>query len=169
MSLPQAAPEYGTTALRAVAALIAGTITGGVLVAGFAIASGTLRPESVIADFTVIFIAAAVVWAGGLFLAAPLPWIVLHRLGWRRWPVAVALGAVLSFLAVLGLMTNAFGLIPWDGISVADNDGPMWTDGRITAHGWADALDVAALCGAAGTVVGFVVWRVAYRRAASTS
>ena len=116
----------------------------------------------------VVFVYAAVVWAIGLVAVAAVPWAFLHHYGYRNWPVAVALGAILTFIVVSGFLTNGFGAYAGSGgLSAADNGEPTWVDGRLTAHGWSEALIFAAICSTAGAIVGLVVWRTAYRRAGS--
>lgn len=114
----------------------------------------------------IYFVYAAVIWAVGLVLAASWPWAILHRLNIRGWQAAAALGTMLTFLVTLAVLTNGFGAIGTFAFSAADSQGPTWIDGRLTAHGWANAVDFAATCAAIGACVGLVVWRVAYRRAA---
>ena len=49
-------------------------------------------------DALIVFTYAAVVWAAGLLVIAPVPWLMLHRNGWRSWWIAAVLGAGLSFV-----------------------------------------------------------------------
>jgi hypothetical protein len=111
-----------------------------------------------------VFTYASVIWFAGLCLAAPLPWAILHHYKMRSWPIAVAIGAILTFIVVLGLVTKGFNLfVVAEGFSASDDGGPTWVNGRITSHGWVEALKVALMCSIAGAMVGAVVWRVAYR------
>ena len=114
-----------------------------------------------------IFAYAACVWAAGLILVASVPWAILHYNEKRSWRVAVALGALLTFVVTFGLITNGFGLIVSGNFSAGDAGGPAWVDSRLTLHGWADAFQTALVCSAAGALVGLVVWRTAYRRVQS--
>jgi hypothetical protein len=155
---------YETTLSRAVLALVVGTIVGTIIVTLFAVLTDInyFREYGGPGVIPLVFIYAAFFWGAGLFLVAPLPWVILHRYHQRTWPLAVAFGIILTFVVVLGLMTYGFGLFT-SGYSAADNGGPLWIDGRLTLHGWAEAAKVAAMCGVAGALVGLVVWRVAYR------
>src|SRR5262249_45232351 len=82
------------------------------------------------------------VWLFGLILFASVPWWLLHKLGQRDWLTAVLLGIVLTvavwFLVVPGISFQA---------------------GTIRA-----VAESALRFAAAGAIVGFIVWRVAYRR-----
>jgi hypothetical protein len=71
-----------------------------------------------------VFTYAAFVWGAGLFLAAPVPWAILHHYKKRSWPIAVAFGIILAFVVVLGLMTKGFNLfVVADGFSASDTVG----------------------------------------------
>lgn len=157
---------YATSLPRAVLGLVAGTMTGAVLVMLWAQEGVDRFDATSFRHALTVFTYAAVLWAGGLLSVATLPWLALHRFGWRGWPSAIALGAVLTFLVVFGFLTNGFGLFVAESrFFAADSGGPTWVDGRLTAHGWFEAFQFAAICSAMGAVVGFAVWRVAYRRA----
>jgi hypothetical protein len=150
-------------------AIASGTIAGASLVTLFAVLSDIeyFRKYGHETDAAfLIFTYAAIIWGAGLCLVAPLPWAILHHYKMRSWSVAVALGAILAFAVALGLMTKGFGLLPaMEGVSVSDNGGPTWIDGRLTPHGWVEALKVAVICSIAGAIVGLVVRSVAYRSA----
>ena len=145
--------------------ILAGVITGAVLVMLWSIVGMTKFDEYWLRHGLSMFMYAASVWAAGLVLVAPVPWLLLHHCGLRGWPVAVVLGLVLTFLVVFGFLTNGFGAYVSEiGFSAADNGGPTWVDGRLTPHGWFEAFQFSAMCSAVGTAVGLAVWRVAYRR-----
>jgi MFS family permease len=159
---------YETNLPRAALGIAMGTIAGAGLVTLFAVLTDIeyFREYGRQTDAgLLVFIYAAFAWGAGLMLFAPVPWAILHHYGARTWPVAMALGAFLTFAVVVGLITNGFGLIVASpGFSAADNGGPTWIDGRLTRHGWAEAVKVALACSVAGAVVGLLVWRTAYRR-----
>ena len=157
---------YTTNLPRAALAILVGTIVGAILVTLWSFWGNTnfqyLR-EYWQRDALIVFTYAAFVWAAGLFVVAPGPWAMLHRNGFRGWWAAVGLGATLSFVVTLGLLTNAFGLIDSTISSAADGGGPTWVEGRLTRHGWAEASEFALVCSALGGLVGLAVWRTAYR------
>jgi hypothetical protein len=158
---------HETSLLRSALAIAVGTMTGASLVTLFAVLSDLdyFREYGRQTDAALlVFTYAAIVWGAGLCLAAPVPWAILHHYKKRSWPVAVAFGTILTFLVALGLVTKGFGLfVVAEGFSAADNGGPTWVDGRLTQHGWVEALKVALACSVAGAFVGIVVWRTAYR------
>lgn len=158
---------YTTNLPRAALAILVGIIAGAILVALWSFWGNTdlqyLR-EYWHRDALIVFTYAAFVWAAGLIVVAPGPWAMLHRKGIRDWWVAVALGATLTFVVTLGLLTDCFGLIHFSNISsAADSGGPTRVDGRLTRHGWVEASKFALVCSALGGLVGLVVWRTAYR------
>lgn len=156
---------YSTNLTRAIFGIVAGAMTGAILVTLWSFVGMTRFDEHWLRHALAIFTYAAGVWAAGLILVAPVPWFILHRCGLRSWPMSLALGLTLTFVVVLGLLTNGFGAVASpSGLSAADNGGPTWTDGRLTPHGWFEAFQFAAMCGAVGAAVGLAVWRVAYRR-----
>jgi hypothetical protein len=153
--------------LRVALAIAVGTMTGASLVTLFAVLTDLeyFREYGHQTDAALlVFTYAAFVWGAGLCLFAPVPWAILHHYEKRSWPVAVALGTILTFLVALGLVTKGFDLFgAADGFSASDSGGPTWVDGRLTRHGWVEALKVALACSVAGILVAFVVWRTAYR------
>lgn len=156
---------YATNFPRAMLGLVTGVVTGATLVTLWNFAGSTEVYSNVVGDSVLIFTFAAAFWAAGLTIVATLPWLFLDHYGLRGWTVAVTLGVVLTFLVVVGFLTNGFGLLTASGsFSAADNGGATWIDGRITPHGWATAFQFSAVCAAIGGIVGLVVWRTAYRR-----
>lgn len=157
---------YKTNPPRAALAILFGTMVGAILVALWSFWGNTnlqyLR-QYWQRDALIVFTYVAFVWAAGLIVVAPGPWAMLHRYGFRSWYAAVGLGATLTFVVTLGLLTNAFGLIEPIISSAADSGGPTWVDGRLTRHGWAEASKFALMCSALGCLVGLAVWRTAYR------
>lgn len=156
---------YATTFPRALLGLVSGVVTGATLVTLWSFAgSGDVHPN-LVSEAAFVFTFAAAFWATGLTIVAALPWLCLDHYGLRGWTVAVALGVVLTFLVVIAILTNGFGLLTASGsFSAADNGGATWIDGRITPHGWATAFQFSAVCAAIGGIVGLAVWRTAYRR-----
>jgi hypothetical protein len=124
--------SYTTNLPRAALAILVGTIVGAILVTLWSFwgnANFQYLREYWQRDALIVFTYAAFVWAAGLFVVAPGPWAMLHRNGFRGWWAAVGLGAILSFVVTLGLLTNAFGLIDSTISSAADGGGPTWVEG----------------------------------------
>ena len=156
---------YTTNLTRAALGLVAGVVAGAVLVTLLDFVGATGVNPNRVGEATFIFMWAAAVWAGGLIVFALIPWYFLDHFGLRGWPVAVALGVVLTFLVVLMIQTHGFGAYAGSGsFSAADNNGSTWIDGRLTPHGWAEAVHFSSICGGIGGIVGIAVWRMAYRR-----
>lgn len=162
---------YVTTLSRAALAIAVGAAVGALIVVAVLVALPAYRyGDDLVARGQLSFIAfvavaAFAVWAIGLTVIAIPCWRILHRRGWRDWRAAIVLGFVLTFVTYLALSTG-FGLGFGSGYSAGDGGGMTVVNGRLTAHGWSRALAAAALQGAIGMVVGWMVWRVAYRRSA---
>lgn len=73
-------------------------------------------------------------WLIWIILFGLLPWLVLHMIGWRQWYVAVVLGAVMPVVFLLVLGN---------------------TD---------ELAGYVPILSPVGMVVGWTIWRVAYRR-----
>ena len=156
--------DYETTPLRATNALFSGALVGGLIVvaADIPVASETYWRTQII-----IFVAAFVVWSFGLWILAAPVWYELDHRGYRSWPYAVALGAMLTFVVTFGCAvgpTYFFASHPGDWSR--DNLDYIVRDGRLTAYGFRSALVASGKIALAGAVVALVVWRVAYRRRA---
>jgi hypothetical protein len=123
---------------RLFTALGSGAVTGALLTgAGYAL-PGLLLSEADDASTTLVIaalasIAALVVWAGGLLVVGLPVWAALCRRGVRSWPAALLAGGGLSAAAA-------------------------W----LVSLSLAPPLGFMTAIGAAGAVVGWVVWRVAY-------
>jgi hypothetical protein len=145
-------------------------LTGALLVAAYVVVeewvNGGFKETPDFAFAAIIAVSSGVVWAAGLIVIAALPWYVLHTKGYRGWSAAAVLGFALTFVTVMAATTNGFGLLPKFVFSSWDNGGAVWIDGELTAHGWANALQGAAMCGVAGAIAGLTVWRTAYRKPA---
>jgi len=165
--------SYDTTLPRAALSLIAGAAAGASLIALWYL-WGTAQNLGIqyVLDYgviptTLVFIEALVVWSVGLTIFGLPFWWLLHRLGWRHWLVAVALGAVLTFLVDFGIETRFLELIPPpanSAYSASDSGGPTVIASHLTLHGWWVTFRAALLLGAEGVLVALVIWRIAYRR-----
>jgi hypothetical protein len=141
---------YNTSLPRAALGIIAGTIAGAFLVT--LVVAFAQRDINILQ--ILVFMWAALFWAAGLILIAPLPWAVLHHYQLRSWQAALVLGAVLTPLVVLGL--NAYGM-PLIGSSI-------WAGGRLRPNAGVEAIKIFLYCSAGGALVALVAWRTAYRR-----
>lgn len=161
--------EYTTSTGRAVYALFVGAVLGALLTMGEVTAGLTVpilrapmpltaASASAVMEYLQFLemagIYAFVVFSIGLLVAGAPVWFVLHRFGCRSWVHAVVAGAVLTFLAAFIIDNQAF---LW---AIRDSDVPF----RMTTSGWIRAWSVAAQFSLTGAAVGFVIWRIAYRR-----
>lgn len=156
---------YTTDVPRCLLALPAGALAGAVLTSLWSVWGwqGVLADAAPSALSVLVY--AAAIWGAGLAVIATPPWAGLHLLGWREWWVAALLGAALTFLAVLTLMTGLYGLhMSGASFSAGDGGGRTWDNGALTAYGLVQAVKLAGACSAMGAIVGLVVWRIAYRR-----
>jgi len=93
---------------------------------------------------------------GLIFIAVPVWWL-LHQVGMTTWVHAVILGVVLTFCYAIAI--SFFLSDP----RASDSGGPLFADGLPTLHGWYSVIQVAVPAAIAGGLVGFIVWRIAYR------
>lgn len=140
--------QFDTTPSRVVKGLAAGSLAGGLCVTvGIALSllasKGFAALPILGAQISILFLSACIAWAAGLVVLAGVPWLVLHRLGFRSWRTATTLGGTLVFLVVFGLAAGGN----------VDDRNAFWT-----------LLTLTLL----GSLVGFVVWRTAYRPAPET-
>lgn len=162
-------PTYQTSLPRAFLGLLAGALVGAALVACVSLWGTPLAElrQRGFSDFRFVFLYALPIWAVGLAVVAPLPWLILHRWNVRSWTAAAAAGAILTFIVVLAILTYGFGLVSPGNISAGGSGGATWVDGRLTPRGWLEAAAIALALAAIGAAVALVVARVAYRRVAS--
>jgi len=167
------AARYDTRRLWVILSLIAGAVTGALLVflqyLWDAIQIHGLQYTLNYGWLTSIyvFIGALMVWAMGLtILGLPLWWL-FHKFQLRHWLMAAAVGAAMTFFVGFAINTRFFELIPPPANSTynaSDSGGPTVIDNWRTPHGWWVAFQDALMLSAGGVLVALVIWRVAYRR-----
>lgn len=163
-----------TTGWRGLAAVLAGAAAGGLgvvllplaIMLGDGLISGRFSVLDLL-QLCEVWVLTSIVWLVGLTVAGLPAWIVLHRRGRRGWRAAVALGAGLTF-TVFMLLSFGDDLIrepPPTGstFSAGDAFGQIVVDNQTTAYGYFTKVLVSAIFALIGAVVGWVVWRVAYR------
>jgi len=150
---------FGMAAL----ALLAGALAGAAITTSPAALMAMGRREGYGFAF-VIFLAAFAVWSLGLVTFGAPAWCALHRRGLRSRGAALILGAGLA--SAVGFTINVvLGLMIGEGYSSGDSGGDIWIGGHLTFYGWSQDVLGAVVLGLLGAMVGWVVWRVAYRRA----
>lgn len=172
--------ENVTTIPRALLALIGGAVTGTVAFLLEIVLFLAVRPYKLeeINDyigtstsdlFLVFTIYGFVFFAGGLLVAGAPAWWCLHRLRRRNWYDAVGLGVVLGAVGFL-----AIGLWDpnWAGLSVIsflteEFGGITSMNDQLTTDGREALFRGPFIIGAAGALVGFVIWKIAYRKSTS--
>lgn len=168
---PGSAVTYTTTRVRVVAAVFAGAVVGATVVAGEYLFSmlqphPILNPHQTVRIVMLVFVGAFVVWLLGLLVLGCPVWRVLHRRNVRGWPSAVLIGVVLTFLASFLLTLAPSLLIRSAGGSsfLGDSGGMIIVNTSLTPHGWVVYSEWSLLFSVMGALVGWVIWRVAYRR-----
>jgi hypothetical protein len=148
-----------TTFPRGCLAVAAGVATGAMVVPIALLVldfNATLRdPQTLV----FVVLAGAAVWTAGLLVIALPAWVVLHRAGRRSWQVAIALGAVLTFVTTVLAITTNVSLYITAGLPTAG----AWSSTGMTWRGGLWVLLSGLGCSSVGALVGHVVWRTAYR------
>lgn len=166
---------YCTTLARAALALVVGAMVASPLtmlvLLGPAIAEDAGQLNEYLPQLAFVLIAAAIVYAIGLvFLAAPC-WLLLHRQGHRSWRVAAALGGALGFVVTFLLYVSPTFPIRPEGSSSSfgGSEGMLVEDNVVTALGWTTFLGYSVVYGLLCSVIGILIWRIAYRRVSAAS
>jgi hypothetical protein len=152
--------------VRAILALLVGALTGGILapivvLIAAVFTSAALSPGDVAVQFLILgSVYAFVCFATGLALIGVPAWLVLHGLGLRRRIHAASLGVVLTFGVTLFLLT----MLSTSVYSASSGGETTIVNGAITAHGWIEFIQMAALISMIGGIVGLTIWSIAYRR-----
>ncbi|MBS0298167.1 MAG: hypothetical protein JSR45_17850 [Proteobacteria bacterium] len=157
---PKAKRTYRTTLARALLGVGVGTLVGtGVIaaLAGAMVLTGAVdRGPGLGARFAALLLLAALAWLLAMGLVSPL-WWWLDRRGHRRWVSGVLVGG--AGMGLLGAAWSAQTLraMPLSG-------------GFVGGLGYyLGAAVLTLLCAALGAVLGWIVWRIAYRKAPSVA
>lgn len=149
MAAEAARPGYEGSLDRAGLALGAGGVVGGLFaVALVAIGTGP-DPLALSVGFAIgaVITAMAAVAIGG-----PV-WLLCHALGRRGPGMATGVGALAGFALFLGGQTYGFGVFAM----------PV-TDAQTLLYRWISAAATSVVLALVAAVVGWTMWRVAYRR-----
>ena len=158
------------TALALCAALIAFVMT---LSTAFGwLARPELGPHSAleaVGAFAFVFGLWALNVAVFLAVFAGIPWAILHFIGYRSWWIAPVAGFFVAFAVAYFVTVQNSQSYPKLHSSTWIDGRATIVDGRLTAyghslHGPAAAARNGALFGLVGAAIGFILWRIAYRR-----
>jgi hypothetical protein len=142
-------PRYAASLDRAGHALGAGGLATGVLAAVLVANGGQRDPMMLLAA---LFLGATFAAIAIVTLAGPV-WLALHIAG-RRGPVsATATGFAVALLLFVSSQTYGFG-----GFGVPASDA------ATLGLRWTSAIATSLLLGAVGGAIGWMMWRIAYRR-----
>ncbi|MFA6123867.1 MAG: hypothetical protein WCS75_08280 [Sphingomonas sp.] len=142
---------YETTLDRAGLALAAGGLVGGVFAAVLVLIGSGAAPLELLVGFVVgaVITAMAAVAIGG-----PV-WLLCHAFGQRGPWMAILVGALAGFALFLGGQTYGFGLFAM----------PV-TDTQTLLFRWISAVATSLILSLVSALIGWTMWRVAYRRVA---
>jgi integral membrane sensor domain MASE1 len=166
-------PDYELKLSRVYLAGALGSVVGGVLgtvlqLGWSVVNSGGVEPDQLaqiriqIVGFSIL---ASIVFLIGLATLGAPGWLIMHRLGRRRWFDAMALGAVLAFAAYFALSYLPL-VFHGQGSDYSSEDGgvPTVEHYRLTAQGWRFLIEGALIQAVAGAAAGVTIWRISYRR-----
>jgi|GEM_PF-1695458 hypothetical protein len=162
--------QYETSTVRMMFGLVIGAAVGSLALVTEINIEMLLRGESVPPGLLVqslgMSILVFVVFAGGMVIVGGPIWAVLHSLGRRGWLDALLLGGLSSSLVSLAIALLPLLLMPAHSTYSASEGGhDTVVNNHLTSFGWEMYLKQSALIGLAGALAGWMVWRVAYRRA----
>lgn len=142
---------YETTLDRAGLALAAGGLVGGLFAAVLVLIGSGGAPLALLVGFVVgvVITTMAAVAIGG-----PV-WLVCHAFGQRGPWMAILVGALAGFALFLGGQTYGFGLFAM----------PV-TDTQTLLFRWISAVATSLILSLVAALIGWTMWRVAYRRVA---
>ena len=162
--------EYQTKALRVICAIIVGAVLGGLYFAvSYAIGKYLQFGTEYFWKYTIenasgVFVLASTVWLAGILVLGCPVWWWLHRKGWRYWWIAAGVGAVAPAVFVFLRSTRYLTGQASGRFSYTQGKTKIWENGILTFDGWLDAAYSAAFFGLLGAIIGFLIWRIAYRK-----
>ena len=140
---------YEASLDRAGFALVAGGLVGGAFAAALVTVSSGIAPL----EITVGFVVGAVITAMAAVAIGGPVWLVCHAFGRRGPGMAALVGALAGFALFLGGQTYGFGLF----------DMPV-TDAQTLLFRWISGVATSLILAAVAALIGWTMWRVAYRR-----
>ena len=140
---------YEASLDRAGFALLAGGVVGGAFAAVLVTIGSGIAPL----EITVGFVVGAVVTAMTAVAIGGPVWLVCHAFGRRGPGMASFVGACAGFALFLGGQTYGFGLFEM----------PV-TDTQTLLFRWISGVATSVILALVAALVGWTMWRVAYRR-----
>lgn len=150
MTSQPAVRTYETSLDRAGFALGAGGLVGGAFAAALVSIGSGLAPLELLVGFIV---GVLITMMAAVAIGGPV-WLLCHALGKRGPGMAVAVGSLAGFALFLGGQTYGFGLF----------DVPVTEDPQTLLFRWMSALATSLILALVAGVIGWTMWRVAYRR-----
>jgi hypothetical protein len=170
-------PDYVTTFPRALLALLGGAVVGALTFLLELAVLLAIRPNKLdeMSEYVgagpsdliyLLILAVCIFFAGGLLVFGAPVWLILHRLGRRKWFYAAAVGAV---LCAAGFVAMCLYNPEWEALSLVsfmteEFGGLTARGGQFTGQGWAALAKGAFMLALAGSLAGLTLWRIAYRR-----
>lgn len=136
------------------------------------LANPALGPQNALGAVSAfLFVLALWTFNIGVFFAvfAGIPWAVFHLIGFRSWWIAPLAGFAVAFAIAFYMTTQGGQSYPELQTSTWIQGRATIIDGRLTPYGQSlygpeAAIRNGVLFGAVGAVIGFILWRIAYRR-----
>ena len=161
--MTNAAPQLSVG--RIFRALLAGACTGSLVLTGGILLVGAGYEPAVTLLFSLpyVLVATFIAFSAGILVLGLPGWWILHRLGYRSWRAAFALGMVLTFIGNAALAVDPLiWPTPNSTFSAGDSGGPTIIDNKMTTHFWIQLFMESFAFSLAGGIAGLVVWHVAY-------
>jgi hypothetical protein len=166
---------YELTLWRASLGLFVGALVAAILVVGITVVPMSHYPaqeggligapwERIRGTVLLVFVFAFICFSVGLLLVGIPSWVALHRRGLRGWRIAGILGVATTFA-----VSVAFSVLPLvfhpSNSTYSASDGGVATviNYHLTLFGWMEILSQSLQLAVIGGIVGWTIWRIAYR------
>jgi len=110
-----------------------------------------------------VFTISYIIWLGSLITFGAPVWYFLHRKNWRKFHFSIIAGAIVPFIVVFVFQTGFLSGKSSRNFSYYGEGGKQWDAGSLTPYGWEIAFQTSLGYALVGSVIGLIIWKIAYR------